>query len=140
RVVKLRVSECALFAGLALPEDRGPVPHRAAQVPIQAVEAGVQLAAHEPPGARRLPHQHLLPGPEPGQLAGAGGPERLGIPGGLPVDGGFADVRLSAEVAAGTEDAVFTQQDVDTRPTLDGRRLAGQRSPHRRGSIAGWRL
>ena len=53
---------------------RGPV-----EVAIEAVVAGVDLAADEPLGVRLVPDEHLVPRLEPVQRLGLLGPEALGI-------------------------------------------------------------
>ena len=59
--IELPVGDGAAIAGLAFPDDRGLVAPPAADVPVQAVDAGVQLAADEPLRVRRLPVEHLGP-------------------------------------------------------------------------------
>src|SRR6185369_9821415 len=87
--IEVPVGQRAAIAGLSLPDERGLVPPRPANVAVDAVDAGVERAAGEPPGMRRLPLEHARPRRDPFQLAGEAGPERLGIGGGAGVDAGI---------------------------------------------------
>jgi hypothetical protein len=60
--VQVPVGQRAAIAGLALPDDRRLVAARAGNVPIDAVHAGVELAAGEPLGVWGRPFEHLIPG------------------------------------------------------------------------------
>src|SRR5206468_11093580 len=100
-------------ARVTLPQDGGLVPERGADVAIEAVDAGVQLSAREPAGVRGSPGEHFLPSLEPDDVAGARGPERLGIPVGLPVEGSVPRVGRTPERSGGTEDALLLEEDVD---------------------------
>ena len=63
--LQVLIAEHAAVAGLALPDQRGLVLVRPLAMAVDAVVRGVELAADEPLGERRLPVEHLLPGLEP---------------------------------------------------------------------------
>ena len=73
-------------------------------MPIDAVKAGVDLAADEPLGERLVPFEHLVPFFEPAKRLGLLGPEAVGIVvGPLPelfVFGQALDVGLRGELRA----------------------------------------
>ena len=86
---------------------------RAADVAIDAVDAGVQLSADEPLRVRRLPVEHLRARALPLELAGEAGPEGLRIALGLVVDRCVAHDARRPERRRRIEVAVFAQQRVD---------------------------
>ena len=75
--VQIEVGQRAAIAGLAFPDERGLVAPRPAHVAIEAVDAGVQLAADEPLRMRRLPVEHACPRARPFELAGTASPRTL---------------------------------------------------------------
>ena len=77
--IKVEVGQRAPVSGFALPDNGRLVSTRALRVPINAVHAGVQLAANEPLCVRRLPIEHLRPRRRPFELSCEASPERLGI-------------------------------------------------------------
>src|SRR5262249_52411312 len=78
--IQLEVGERAAIARLAFPDEGRLVAARSSYVSIEAVDAGVDRAADEPLGVRRLPVEDPIPGPRPFELRGKAGPERFGIP------------------------------------------------------------
>ena len=107
------VREHAAVARLAFPDDGGLVAARPVQVAIEAVGAGVELAADEPLGVRLVPDQHLVPVLEPVERFGLLGPEALGIVlGALPelfVLGQALDVGLGGELRRRRKGAGFLE-------------------------------
>ena len=97
--VEIAVGQRAAVAWLAFPDDRRLVAARSANVPIDAVDAGVERAADEPLRVRRLPLEHARPRREPLELLGEAGPEGLRIALGAGVD------VLVAHVACARNDA-----------------------------------
>ena len=67
--MQLLISECAGVAGLALPNQSRFVASPRSEVAVEAVIRDIDLAADEPLRMRRLPLQHLVPFPEPVELA-----------------------------------------------------------------------
>src|SRR5262249_40689838 len=96
------VAEHPAVARLALPDDGRLVFPAVAQVPVDAVIAGIELAAGEPLGVWLVPDQHLVPVPEPAQLFGLLPPEGFGVVAGLLPElfvlGQAANVRLGGKV------------------------------------------
>src|SRR2546426_12132733 len=82
-------------------------------MPIDAVHACVDLAAHEPLGVRRLPVQDAVPFTRPFELAGKAGPKTLGITLGLDVDRLVVRGRSRAESGRGWKDAMFFKEIVE---------------------------
>ena len=84
--LEVGVGDRLRVAGLALPVVGDALAEPGLDVPVDAVEAGVQLPADVPLRVRRLPLAERLPGLEPGQPAGLGAPELLEV--------ALVDVRL----------------------------------------------
>ena len=59
--VQILIAQHAAVARLAFPDDGGLVLARPVEVAIEAVVAGVELAADEPLGVRLVPDEHLVP-------------------------------------------------------------------------------
>ena len=76
---ELLIGQGAGLPRLPFPDERRLVPPGTRDVPIEAVDRRVQLAADEPPGERRLPVEHPIPGTRPFELVGKAGPERFRI-------------------------------------------------------------
>ena len=92
--VQVPIGQRALVSRLTLPDDRCLVLSRALDVPIHAIEAGVDLSTHKPLGVRRLPLKHFLPGLRPGQLFGKLLPEFLRVAGSFGVNAGVSYQRM----------------------------------------------
>ena len=75
--VQILVAQHAGVARLAFPDDGGLVLAGGGQVPVEAVVAGVELAADEPLRERLVPLEHLVPGLEPVQALGGLPPRTL---------------------------------------------------------------
>jgi hypothetical protein len=77
--MQLLVGECANFARLALPNNRGLILTPGIDVPVQTVVREIDLAADEPlrPGA--IPFENFVPLLEPVQFAGNARPEFFGL-------------------------------------------------------------
>ena len=108
---QLRVGVGAGVAGLALEVDGHPVPVAGLDVPVQGVVGGIDLAADEPLGERRVgPVQRLgeVLGPAQ-QLAGLLRPEGGTVGVGLGVLGG-RDHGVRGELGRGRETAVLLGQ------------------------------
>ena len=71
------VGQHARIARLAFPDDGGFVAARRMRVAIDAVVGDVEFAADEPFHPGRFPFEDLLPGREPVESQGFGGPEAL---------------------------------------------------------------
>ncbi len=84
--VKFGVGEAANFAGLALPDERGFVAARTAEMAVDTVEAEVELSAHKPLSPGQIPFQNFVPWLEPVQFFGCGGPEGFRVFDGLLVE------------------------------------------------------
>ena len=84
--MQLPIRENADVAGLSLPNERGLVPSRSIQVPVDAVVTHVQLPTHEPTSVRGSPIEHGVPVFEPIQLTRPPGPESFGVLRCPPVD------------------------------------------------------
>src|SRR5260221_3494570 len=69
--VELAVGELAYLPrlGLPLPDEGDLVGSTVAHVAVEAIHGGVERAAQEPLGVRRLPLEHFVPGTEPLELA-----------------------------------------------------------------------
>ena len=122
-VMKLLVGEGALFArlagsgGLALPDQRGLIRPRRAQVPVEAVVADIELAADEPLRVGLLPFQRPGPALEPDELGfGLPAPELLGRLDGLAIQfailGERLDLRLPGEAFRGRKHTLFVQDGI----------------------------
>jgi hypothetical protein len=111
--VQLPVGERAAVARLAFPDQGRLVARGRPDVPVNAVDGDVQLAAGEPLRVRRLPLQHVLPRLEPLELGGAIGPVSFVIRGSGIENGVGADVRAPAELCGRRELPVLLEQDVD---------------------------
>ncbi len=108
--VEVPVGEHAPVAGLALPDDGGLVALAGLDVAVAAVVAGVDLAADEPPGVRRVPLQRLLPGLEPVQPLGGVLPEADRVLPGPFADLAAAHVGGSPELVRWLQPAALLQQ------------------------------
>src|SRR6266404_2003114 len=97
-------------------------------MPVEAIVRGVDLAADEPPGVRRVrPVQHLRPPLEPVERFRLLGPEGVRVlvgPGGQPVALGGVDVRLLDELRRRRELAGLLQDAGDIRRGHTGTRNA----------------
>src|SRR5262249_15457904 len=107
--VEVAVRQRPLVARLALPDERRLVAARSREVAVHAVDGGVELAAHEPLGLRRLPVENLLPGPLPLELFGEVLPEPLGIALRFAVDRRARDVGVLRELLGRSELALLLQ-------------------------------
>ena len=88
----------------------------AAHVAVEAVDAGVDRAADEPLGVRRLPVEHACPtGRDHSSSRGEAGPERFGIALGFGVDALVAHDGLRAESGGRRKRAVFAKEIVESR-------------------------
>ena len=92
---------------LPFPDDGGLVAAGRVQMPVDAVVSGVEPAAAEPLGIGRLPIQDLIPGLEPVQFGGKGGPESLRIGGGPGIDLRVVDIGLPGELRRRGKGAIF---------------------------------
>src|SRR5205807_771799 len=104
--VQVLISEDALIAWLALPDDGRFVLARCGEVPVKTVVGCVDFAAHEPLREGYLPIKRLRPLLEPVQLLLRElAPERLGIGGSLLIQLGIGfqslDVRLLYKIGTG---------------------------------------
>ena len=111
--VEREVGQRAALARLAFPDEGGLVAARTADVTVDAVDAGVELAAHEPLRVGRRPLEHRVPRPHPLEFLREAGPEGLGIGGRARVDLGVVDVGGGAERGARLEAAVLAEEGVD---------------------------
>ena len=73
--MKLLIGERTFIAGFAFPDNRGLVPARPSQMPIQAIFRNVEFAANEPLRERRFPFENLFPSCAPHQLTRFARPE-----------------------------------------------------------------
>ena len=108
--VEVGVGQGLFVPRLAFPEDRRTIPAPPRQVPVQAVDARVQLSADEPAGEGRLPVEDLVPPAGPVKPLRLGSPKRFRIGLRLPVDGLVPDPRLVPEVVRGRIDALLIEQ------------------------------
>ena len=76
---KIVVRQHAALPRLALPHERGLVPPRSLEVPVEAVRGHVQLPAHEPLREGRVPFEDLRPGGHPGEPLRHPRPKGLGV-------------------------------------------------------------
>jgi hypothetical protein len=111
--VELLVGEDARFVGrIALPDERRLVLARACEMPIEAVVAGVELAAHEPLDLRavEVPAGNLVPFLEPAQAPRLLGPEAVGVGDRAIVEGAvllqLADARGLRKLLRGLDDGL----------------------------------
>src|SRR5262249_6786998 len=113
------VSQDAAVAWLAFPDDGGLVLARPVEVAVDAVVAGVDLAAHEPLRVRFVPDKDLVPAPKPVHGLGLLAPEAFRIIlAALPeffVLGQVLDVRLGGKLGGRREGAGFLQDAGDVR-------------------------
>src|SRR5207253_4207769 len=77
--VERMVSEHALLARLADPDERRLVAPRSVEVTVEAVVGDVELPAHEPLRERRLPVEHAVELLRPAEPGGHLAPEAVGI-------------------------------------------------------------
>ena len=110
---QLEVGERAAIAGLAFPDEGRLVAARSSHVPIEAVDAGVERPADEPPGMRRLPVEDPIPGPRPLELRGKTSPEGFGIPLRFGVQALVAHDRARAEFRRRWKRPIFAKEIVD---------------------------
>jgi len=78
-------------------------------VAIDAVDAGVELAADEPFRVRRLPFEDARPRRDPFELAREAGPERFGVGIRPRVDRGVVDHGVAPELVGRREAAILLQ-------------------------------
>ena len=86
---------------------RYPISSFGADMPVDAVHAGVELAAEEPLDGGGRPLAHRVPGAAPLELARELRPEPLVVAFGFLVDGGVVGVRLRPERGRRLEHPVF---------------------------------
>jgi hypothetical protein len=108
--VEVPVGQRAAVAGLALEHERGLVAPRRADVPVEAVDRRVDLAADEPLRVRWLPVEHALPGDDPLERGGLLGPVALEIGVGASVDVWIVRLRCRTEGRRGLELPVLVEQ------------------------------
>ena len=113
-LVEVPVGEGAAVAGLALPDEGRLVAPGGADVPVDAVHAGVDLPAEEPLDGGRRPLAHGVPRAAPLELARELRPEPLVVAVGLLVDAGVVGVGLRRELGRRLEYPVFLQQRVES--------------------------
>ena len=147
--MEVEVRERPPIAGLAFPDERRLVPARRPNVPVETIDADVQLAADEPARVRRFPVEDFRPRLRPLELGSKSGPERLGIRRRASVDGFVVDARALTKVLRRRDDARFLEQVVDfgrghcrpvtyARPEPSARLACGtKREPKRRSSACG---
>ena len=111
--MEIEVRQRPSIAGLAFPDDRGLVAARSAHVTVEAVDAGVQLAADEPLRVRRLPVEHGRPRTRPLELAGQARPECFGISRRLRIDALVGRDSLVLECLGRSEGAAFPEEVVE---------------------------
>ncbi len=124
--VQVLVAQHARIARLAFEDDRRLVAPPRGDVPIEAVEADVELAADEPLGERLVPLQHLGPFLGPGQRPCLLGPEAGLLPKRF-VLGQVLEVGLGGKLRRRGEAAGFLQDAGDV----------GSGRGHRGGSTGG---
>src|SRR5512143_2665812 len=78
--MQLLISERALVAGFAFPNDRGLVPTRPGEMAVQAIFRNIEFPADEPFRERRLPFKDLLPRRAPDQFLRFARPELGRLP------------------------------------------------------------
>src|SRR5215831_10268660 len=78
-MMQLLVGKGANLAGFALPDERRLILAPGLDVAVEAVVGQIDLPADEPFGPGTVPLQHLVPLPEPVQLAGDAAPELVGL-------------------------------------------------------------
>src|SRR4029077_7776648 len=94
-IVEIFVGQLPDFArlGLPLPDQRDLVTASGLDMPVEAVDRGVELTAQEPLGVRWLPFEHAGPGAGPFQLAGPVRPVALPVLTGPAIQGVVLNVR-----------------------------------------------
>jgi len=112
-VVQVLISQRALIARLALPDQRRFVLRRSAQEAVEAVVRHVELPAQEPFGERRAPLQHPVPLPHPAQLAGPLRPEPLRVAARPLIHIITRCIRLAAKRLRGRKSAALLEQRLD---------------------------
>ena len=125
-LVEVPVGEGAPVAGLALPDERGLVAPGGADVPVDAVHAGVDLPAEEPLDGGRGPLADGVPRAAPLELARELRPEPLVVAVGLLVDAGVVGVGLRRELGGRLEYPVFLQQRVESVSLGHGKSSSGR--------------
>src|SRR6267142_4673485 len=112
---ELTVGELAYLArlGFPLPDEGDLVGPTAAHVAVEAVHGGVERAAQEPLGMRRLPLEHFVPGPEPLELARPVRPIAFAVLSGPVVRSVVLHMGRAREAGRGGEAALLVEQRVD---------------------------
>ncbi len=111
--LQIEVRQRALVARLAFPDDRRLVTAAVPDMTVDAIDAGVDLSAHEPLRVRRLPVEDLRPRPRPFKLGGQARPIRFRIVRRLGVHASVASNSRGAEFFGGCEAAVFAEEVVE---------------------------
>jgi hypothetical protein len=125
--IQIPVRVRAAVAGFPFPDQRGLVAPRAANVPVGAVDARIELAAGEPACVRRRPVEHTVPGAQPLQLRGLRRPEAFGIGVGRLVQPCILHARAGAEGRWRRKRSIFLKQrrDIVHAGNLRAPRVAG---------------
>ena len=108
--VQVVVGQRATVARLALPDDRRLVSARAADVTVDAIDAGVDRPADEPFRMRRLPVEHPIPAFCPFELARKPRPEGFGIALGFCVNRVVGNMGAGAKRRSGREGSIFSKK------------------------------
>ena len=114
--VEIEVRQRPTIARFPFPDERRLVAPGGAHVAVDAVNAGVDLAANKPFSVRRCPLEHRRPRLDPVELAGEALPESLGVFRGSVVDVGIGCVRGVTEGVGWRERAALLEQRVDFLP------------------------
>jgi hypothetical protein len=110
--MEIEISERALVAGLAFPNECGLVAPPSFQMPIETIHSNVELSAQEPFRERVLPFEHLMPLVKPFEGMCLLGPESFEIAPGF-IDSGIGDVGRLAKGCRRRKAAIFSQKGGD---------------------------
>jgi len=129
-VEELRVRDRARVTRLTFPVVRDLVAVAGGDVPVEAVRAHVQRAAHEPLGERQVPLEDGVPLIDPvDEVGGLPGPETFEVALGFVVDLGVDDARRLLELRRRGKCTAFGEQGLDGgfrhRPPLRCHQLPG---------------
>jgi hypothetical protein len=134
--IQVPVGQRPAIARLAFPDNRSLVPARGAYVPVEAVRAGVELAADEPARVGRRPLEHGVPWLDPFELAREGLPEAFRVGQRTIVDPGVGDVGGLLPRLGWWKAAIFLQQGGDFVHGLVRRKLVWVAGSFHQGSEA----
>ena len=113
--IEIPVGQSSPIARLAFPDKGGFVAPICPDVPVDAIDADVELTAGEPLRVWRMPLEDRVPRAHPFELVRETGPETLRIGGGAVVDAWIGDLGGLTPLGGRGKAAIFFQKRIDLR-------------------------